>query len=348
MTRFRLLPLLVAVATLGGCEQWLMSPDPSSGAEATFDYFCRCVDEHYSLFDVKSYDWDSACRAVRPAVWDGMRDEELFRLMADMLDPLEDGHVNLYADFDISHSQTLYRRMKEGHNFNADVVQATYLGYDYHTTGGFAHNVVRDGKVIYARYSSFVNSATATQVATLVDAYPEAEGLVIDMRQNGGGAVQNVWNLLRMLPNEKPMLYRTQIKSGSGRDEFSTVEEVFAPDADPNHAWYRHPVAVLIDRGSYSATSFFALACLQLAAVTTLGDTTGGGLGMPATYDLPNGWRLRLSVTRTLTPEGVNYENGVPPEIVASLDPEALAAGRDNLIEQACDFVLSRAAARQP
>ena len=70
-----------------------------------------------------------------------------------------------------------------------------------------------------------------------------------------------------------------------------------------------------------------------------MGDTTGGGLAIPAGGALPNGWYYRFGVSRTLAPDGVNYENGVPPDHVVLLDPAATAAHRDNIIDSACRLV---------
>lgn len=70
-----------------------------------------------------------------------------------------------------------------------------------------------------------------------------------------------------------------------------------------------------------------------------MGDTTGGGLGLPNGGELPNGWKYRFSVTRTLAIDGKNYENGVPPDFTVILDPTATAAGRDNVIDSAVALI---------
>ena len=68
-----------------------------------------------------------------------------------------------------------------------------------------------------------------------------------------------------------------------------------------------------------------------------MGDTTGGGLGLPTCGTLPNGWVYRFSITRTLALDGCNYENGVPPDILLPFDREqAFRLRRDNIIDSAC------------
>ena len=102
------------------------------------------------------------------------------------------------------------------------------------------------------------------------------------------------------------------------------------------------PVLVLVDRGCFSATSTFAIATQAYDNIRLMGDTTGGGLGLPTMGTLPNGWLYRFSITRTLALDGKNYENGVPPDILLPFDRrKAQTEGRDNIIDSACAIILS-------
>ena len=166
--------------------------------------------------------------------------------------------------------------------------------------------------------------------------------MIIDMRQNGGGSIANVANLLSIFDNHKQLLYKTQVKKGPGHDEFTDYQEVYAADSSilgKNNA-YTKPVAVLIDRGSYSATSFFSVCTQGYDNIKLFGDYTGGGMGLPNGGTLPNGWTYRFSTSRTIAPDGQNYENGVPPDVRVILDPVATALGLDNVIETAADWIM--------
>lgn len=90
---------------------------------------------------------------------------------------------------------------------------------------------------------------------------------------------------------------------------------------------------MLADRGSYSDSSFTALAVRSIPNIILMGDTTGGGLGIPNGGQLPNGWNYRFSVTQTLDPQGNNYEDGVPPEILAQFNWNDLQ--KDEILERA-------------
>jgi C-terminal processing protease CtpA/Prc len=71
------------------------------------------------------------------------------------------------------------------------------------------------------------------------------------------------------------------------------------------------------------------------AAVGGNFEITGGGLGIPNGGQLPNGWTYRFSISRTLSPAGENFENGVPPDIQVVLTKADRDRGVDTVIERA-------------
>lgn len=342
MKKLHIILSLFAIMTLFvSCEKIFMEKEVDDDPVTTFDYLWNKVDQQYSFFDVKNVDWDAVYDTYRPMVSEDISEDSLFRVMAAMLNTLNDGHTNLISSFDVSHNEEVYRKMYENKNIDGDVVVLNYLTVNYHTTGGFTHNAIRDGQIAYLRYSSFTNAISDEDLTYLADHYKNTQGMIIDLRQNGGGNVDNVWNLMKLLPNGERDLYQTQIKSGPGHNEFSELKTVKQPKHE-DATTYRHPIVILTDRGSYSATSFFALCAKSnfYDDVTVVGDTTGGGLGLPNGGELPNGWSYRFSITRTLDLNGKNWENGMPPDVTVILDPAQTATGVDNVIEEACDILM--------
>ncbi len=330
--------ILLVALSLVSCEKtFLRNPDQS--ATTVFEYLWQRVDGQYSLFDVKNVDWDSVHGVYAPQVKGDIGDDSLFRVLANMLNTLNDGHVNIVSPFDASRSEEMFLHTYGRRNIDPNVVMLNYLGPRYHAAGGFAYNTLRGDSVLYIRYSSFSNSAATATLNTILKRYPHAAGVIFDIRQNGGGALENVWNILSLMPAMHTHLYTTQIKSGSAHDDFSDAEKVYSPFSNGDNEPYRKPFIVLIDRGSYSASSFFALCSKGYDNMMLVGDTTGGGLGLPNGGELPNGWLYRFPVTRTIAPDGCNYENGVPPDSVVMLASEATAAGQDNIIETAADII---------
>lgn len=345
MRNIRILPLCLAILLFTSCERAFMNDDEPNNPVRVFDYLWNKVDQQYAFFDVKGVNWDSVYEVYRPKVsYDDMHVDSLFQVCAAMLNTLQDGHTNLISKFDVSHNDSVYYRMYANRNINTEVVVLNYLTVNYHTTGGFAHNAIRDGKVAYIRYASFMDDITTDNLSNLLDYYQDCKGLILDLRQNGGGNIDNIRILLSIFYNHGQPLYQTQIKSGPDHNEFTELTTVYAEDIDYDDPFteepYTKPVAVLIDRGSYSATSFFALCTMAYPNIRLFGDYTGGGLGLPNGGMLPNGWTYRFSITRTLDMNGNNYENGVPPDVRVILDPACTAQGVDNVIEVAADWIM--------
>jgi C-terminal processing protease CtpA/Prc len=317
-----------------------MEADEASNPVSVFDYLWNKVDQQYAFFDVKGVDWDSVREVYRPMVNDDMDKESLFSVCAAMLNTLRDGHTNLISGFDVSHNDSVYYKMYAEKNIDEQVVMLNYLTVNHHTIGSFVHNAIRDGRVAYIRYGSFEDEVDENALKYLVNLYKDSDGLILDMRQNGGGSFDNVRKMLSIFDNHKQPLYQTQIKSGPKHNEFKEQTTVYATDSCILKTPYTKPVAVLVDRGSYSATSFFAVCTMGYDNIRLIGDYTGGGLGLPNGGTLPNGWIYRFSITRTLDMQGHNYENGVPPQERVILDPVSTAQGIDNVIEAAADWIM--------
>ena len=230
--------IFFAVITLAtSCEKALLAPDTSATAVNTFEYLWHKVDEQYSMFDVKGVDWGMVYDTLRPQVHNGMSSDSLFAVCAAMLNTLHDGHVNLYSSYDVSRSDSIYYQFYTRSSIDIDVVVLNYLGINYHSAGGLAYNALCDGQVIYIRYGSFSSSFSLGQLRHVVESYPDAKGMIIDIRGNGGGSLANVDRWLQLMPSHGQVIYRSQLKSGPGHDDFAPLQETFAPVVDPAKAF---------------------------------------------------------------------------------------------------------------
>ena len=331
--------LCLVLFVLASCERAFIDGNATDDPINVFDYLWNKVDQQYSFFELKGVDWDSVYEVYRPKVYDEMDDDSLFKVCVAILNTLNDGHTYLISDIDEAHNDSVFYRMYAERDIDEDVVKMNYLTVNHHTTGSFLHNAIRGGKVAYIRYSSFMDDVAMRDLDHLLDFYGNCEGLILDLRQNGGGNIDNIRRLLSILDNHGQKLYQTQIKSGPEHDAFTELSTVYATETN-NTDPYTKPVAVLIDRGTYSAASFFSICTMAYDNVKLFGDYSGGGLGLPNAGALPNAWIYRFSITRTIALDGGNYENGVPPDVRVILDPAMTAQGIDNVIETAADWIL--------
>ncbi len=331
-------PLLLIFALLFGssCERVLFKEDmESSDPYLNFDYLWKECDEHYSFFDLKDIDWDQVYDRYEAMLYPEMSDDSLFQVLGQMLNELRDGHVNLISNFNVS----FYDVNGLGQdNYNWRTVTDHYIGTDYYISGPFVNDFLADGAIGYIRYSSFTGTADYTNLDFVLSRFRNTEGIIFDIRENGGGVASDIFWILSHFVDRPTLLYYSRIKNGPAHDDFSERDEAVL---DPYQGIrYLQDVIVLTDRGTYSAGSFMALACKALDRMTLMGDTTGGGLGMPNGGQLPNGWTYRFSITQSLTLDGnPEYENGVPPDVPAFFDWENI--NRDEVLDLAIETLLN-------
>ncbi|MCK9255451.1 MAG: S41 family peptidase [Bacteroidales bacterium] len=326
--------ILMFIIVFSACEKIAFDKKAENSNISNFNYLWEQVNQKYAFLEYKNVDWDSIYVAYRPLISNDISEDSLFTVMGKMLNELKDGHVNLISPFNISRYDIT---MLGPVNINMRLIKENYLLDNYYSTGSFVHNFIRNGDIAYIRYSSFADSQiTDYELDFLIEKYKDTKGMIIDIRQNGGGYVTNVPMLLSRFTHEDTKIYETQIKTGVGKDNFSVLEDVIIKSNDKKK--YNKNLAVLIDRGSYSASSFFAVSTYAYDNIFLVGDYTGGGLGLPNGGQLANGWPYRFSITRTIAIDGKNYENGVKPDYYIILNPNLNAI--DNVIEFAADKLL--------
>jgi C-terminal processing protease CtpA/Prc len=256
----------------------------------------------------------------------------MFNTLALMLNELRDGHVNLISPFNIS----IYPVHQLGpENISKRLIEDHYLSKPFFITGPFVHSFIDSGRVGYIQFSSFTGTVTPEQMDYMLEKYQNTRGLILDLRGNGGGAATDIYKIMGRFVESKTKIFRTKDKSGPGANDFSAGLDSYLEPYKGRR--YTKKLAVLCDRGSYSAGSYTSLATKALDNVLLIGDTTGGGLGMPNGGQLPNGWTYRFSVTQTLDLQGNNYEDGVPPDVRVILDAADVAKGKDSVIEKALE-----------
>jgi hypothetical protein len=324
--------LLLILFLFASCEKALIQPDPESTAVNNFDQLWKTVDEKYSYFTYKNIDWNAVYTKYRPRVKNGMRNDSLFNVMAAMLYELKDGHVNLYSSFNVSRNWEWYLGYPQ--NYNNTIIERNYLGADYEIALPFRTKLIND--VGYIQYRSFVSGVSGSTLDYLIRKYTTRKGIIIDIRDNGGGSVANVDVLASRFVNKSTIVGYTRYKSGPGHDDFSRP---YVRELKPAGQYYTGKVVVLVNRSVYSAANDFASVMSELPNVTLIGDQTGGGGGAPISSELPNGWRFRFSTNQLLNSRMEQIEHGVPPDIKVDMIKSFEDRGIDTILERALEFL---------
>ena len=334
----RALVIICILIIASSCSETFLGEDVKSTPRENFEHLWNILDQKYSFFTYKKIDWNQVYEKYSSKIHNNMSDVELFDELFSMLSELRDAHVNLVSPFNVSRYDDIFSKGPE--NFNSRLIQDNYLRTNYFITGPFKHQVIGYGNIGYIRYSSFSSTVSKDDINFIINKYRDLKGIILDVRSNGGGYVSNVFTLCSAFADQRRHVYTSYIKTGPGHEDFSSPHEVIiSPDSD---APYTKPVYLLTNRGCYSATSFFILAMKAFPNVTTIGDTTGGGLGAPTGAELPNGWSFRFSCTRTFSPQGINFEDGIPPDKVKFLRSSDVNKGVDTIIEAAVVDIIAK------
>ena len=315
------------------CEKSLLPKDPTNDPITNFEYLWQDVRDRYSYFEMKAINWDSIYSVFKPMIRQNMSDSELFEVLAEMVNQLRDGHVNLASPFDQSRHWDWF--LDHPANFNEDLVQRYYLGKDHLLTGPL-RNIMIDS-ILYIYYESFSQTITQKQIDILADRCRQAKGVIVDVRNNGGGNLSNAYLLSSCFSDATKAFAEERVKTGPGVEQFSPWRTLEL--SSPNKNAFTGSVIVLTNRACYSATTFFAQMMKVLPNTVLLGDQTGGGGGIPVSGQLPNGWTYRMSVTQTKDMNGYQLELGVLPDVPMTLLQEDESNHRDTYIEAAFDII---------
>jgi hypothetical protein len=301
-------------------------PDTPRG---NFEALWKILDENYCFFEYKRVDWNKVYSEYSQRVSNSMNNESLFLLLNEMLQELRDGHVNLYTPFDVGRYWQWFEDYPR--NFNEDLLR-DYLGSNYAISGGVRYKILEDNTG-YMYYGNFSFGLGEGNLDYIIDKLSICEGIIIDVRDNGGGLLSNVDRLAARFMNERTLIGYIQHKTGRGHNDFS---EPFARYIEPStRLRYQKPVVVLTNRSCYSATNDFVNAMRYCPNVTILGDKTGGGSGLPFHSEIPNGWSVRFSASPVLDAGMQHIEFGIEPDISVNLQEQDVQAGKDTLIEEA-------------
>jgi C-terminal processing protease CtpA/Prc len=187
-------------------------------------------------------------------------------------------------------------------------------------------------------YSSFSNAFSQSQLKAIFKQFEGCSGLIVDVRENGGGSLSLSEALASYFMDKKTLTGYIAHKTGDGHSAFSKLEPVYTPAMDSVLRWHK-PVVVLTNRHCYSATNDFVVRMKAAPSALIMGDQTGGGGGLPLSNELPNGWMLRFSACPMYDADKQHTEWGVLPDVAVSLDSTDLAGGYDTLIERAIGWL---------
>ena len=324
------LVLLVPLVLLSSCVD---TEEYSDTATGNFEALWTIIDEHYCFFDYKQQqyglDWNAVHEKYRGRVHDAMKTTQLFEVCCDMLSELRDGHVNLSSAMNYGRYWTWHEAYPQ--NFS-DTLYRHYMGTDYRISSAFSFRVL-DDNIGYVRLSTFENPLGEGNIDEVLSYMALCRGLIIDIRNNGGGDLTMAERLAARFTQQKTLVGYMQHKTGPAHNDFSALEP-WHLEPSSGMRWHKK-VCVLTNRSVFSAANAFAVMMHALPNVTLVGDHTGGGSGLPMSSTLPNGWSVRYSACPIYDNNGQQTEFGIDPDVRVDISDNSRLHDIDDIIEKA-------------
>ncbi|MBU1026615.1 MAG: S41 family peptidase [Candidatus Margulisbacteria bacterium] len=161
-----------------------------------------------------------------------------------------------------------------------------------------------DHNLGYIKLLTFENIASAREFEKALRELKDADGLIIDLRGNGGGLLQSAIDIGSMFV-ERGMIVQTIDREGR-REEIDSTGRVL----------WRKPTVVLINEASASSSEILAGALRDNKIAKLVGSHTFGKASVQNVRRLSDGSAVLVTIAKYLTPNGDDInKKGIPPDI---------------------------------
>ena len=278
-------------------------------------------------------DWSEVYTIYSPRVTSETTDAELWEIVTEMLERLDDPHIELEDPrtnrwFISGFSDNLQARRE----FDLQLIQRKYLSDGYQVTGdgGMLYGAVTD-EIGYIHIFNF--SSHHEDMDDVMAQLSGFDAIILDLRNTLGGESEGVVTVSERFADQRRFAYTVQTRNGPEYDDFDEpVKKFIEPGGDQQ---YTKSVVLLTDKATVSAAEHLTMLMTTLPHVTQIGDSTSGTLSDQfSNRFLPNGWMYTMSYQLVLLPDGSTPEDiGVIPNIFLKNTEADIAAGNDKVLE---------------
>lgn len=190
-----------------------------------------------------------------------------------------------------------------------------------------------EGDIAYVELNTFGSNTgdeLRDELETLLD--DGAKGLILDLRNNGGGFLSTAVEVTSEFINDGVVLYE---EYGDGtRDTYNAFDDGVATQI---------PMVVLVNNGTASASEILAGAIQDYERGVLVGETTYGKGSVQQPVTLSNGQgALRITVAHWYTPdERLIHGIGLTPDYEVPLTQEDFDQGLDPQLDKALEVILA-------
>ena len=298
-----------AMPDTGMCQE-RHAPQTAAGKEALIDTIATLVENRFVLADRARAFADSLRSRYASGLYDDLSTPAAFAeaVTADLREITSDSHflmrvveasdVGERAQSALHHPVRLFRLSRREHL-------------------GFARLEWMEGNIGYLDLRRFYPISESKQMVDgAIRFLSGADAVIIDLRENGGGAGESLPYLTRyFLP------YGTQLTGYYSR-ESDFLTEFWTPREAGGPLLSDVPLFLLTSERTFSAAEMFAYDMKVRGRATLVGSATGGGAHSVDLFQLDDGFEIYISTARAINPvTNGNWEGvGVIPDVVVSAD----------------------------
>lgn len=213
------------------------------------------------------------------------------------------------------------------------------------------------GNIAYIKLPSFMsipefNKLTDELIGMIATTPGGAEGIILDLRYNGGGMVEMAKVLIRLLSTESTFLLETSVENGFLVEKKTSILPLFAFERKKYSARQLEvlaalkqlPLVILINGSSASASEMVASIVPEVRENVTLmgAQSFGKGVEMMSMATLPNCSEITIKSGKYTTPSGKWIQNvGITPDVVVY---QVRGARDDTQLDTAVKFIKDKTA----
>jgi carboxyl-terminal processing protease len=208
-----------------------------------------------------------------------------------------------------SGTQVAIQLSRNQQQFRVNITRASVSSNDVVATPLTSANGRASG-ILYIQVAAF-SAGVSDQVQSLLSKYPHNKGVILDLRDNPGGMIDEAAKLASLFLSTGPVVsYSVQ----GGDDQYLTSTNT-SPDLSP--------MTVLINRSSASAAEVVAGALQDRNRAVVLGEKSYGKGTVQNIITLSDGSKLEVTVGKYRTPNGRTIDGvGIQPDLPATEDVE--------------------------
>jgi len=192
-------------------------------------------------------------------------------------------------------------------------------------------HAMRPNDIAYIRVR-FFGSETDVEFARSLEKVKAlgAKGLIIDLRNNGGGYISAAIDICSKLLQSGTLVVSV-VNTRTGRNE---IHKASGSDQ------IKMPIAVLVNDMSASAAEITAGALKDTGTGVLIGEKTFGKGSVQTIHELRDGGALKYTIARYLTPKGNDInKKGIEPDITVKMDASKVESSQDTQLQEAQSYL---------